>query len=188
VPETDRVGDAKRILVYGATGSGKSTLANSLGRLTGIPVTSVDDICWSPGWVQMPPGDQIAHFDALTRTDAWILDSAYGPWRDIAYGRADLVVALDYPRLVSLIRLLRRTRARIVDRQEICNGNHESWRTVFARDSLVVWHVTSFRRKRSEMRTWAAAASGPPIVLLGRPHETATFLERVRGGAAGLEG
>ena len=145
---TDRVGDARRILVYGATGSGKSTLAETLGGLTGIPATSVDDICWSPGWVQMPPDEQIAHFDGLTRTKTWLLDSAYGPWRDLAIERADLVVALDYPRLVSLGRLLRRTTARVIDRQEVCNGNRESWRAVFARDSLVVWHFTSFRRKR----------------------------------------
>jgi adenylate kinase family enzyme len=151
-------------------------MAMSLGELTGIPVTSVDDICWSPGWVQMPPEEQIAHFDALTRTETWILDSAYGPWRDLAYARADLVVALDLARLVSLARLLRRTRARIVDRQEICNGNHESWRTVFARDSLVVWHFTSFRRKREEMREWEAAASGPPVVRLRRPAHAREFV------------
>jgi adenylate kinase family enzyme len=171
------VGDARRILVYGATGSGKSTMALALGDLTGIPATSVDDICWNPGWVQMPPDEQIARFDALTRTDTWILDSAYGPWRDLAYQRADLVVALDHPRVISLARLLRRTRARIVDRQEVCNGNHESWRAVFARDSLVMWHCTSFRRKREEMRAWEAAASGPPVIRLRRPAHARAFME-----------
>ena len=162
--------------MYGATGAGKSTLAQTLGELTGIPATSVDDICWSPGWVQMAPDEQIAHFDALTKTDAWVLDSAYGHWRDLAYERADLVVALDYARMVSLGRLLLRTRARIVDRQEICNGNHESWRTVFARNSLVVWHFTSFRRKREEMRAWEAAASGPPVVRLRRAADARAFV------------
>ena len=64
MPETDRVEDAQRILVYGATGSGKSIMARRLSELTGIPWTSVDDICWSPGWVQMPQDEQVAHFDA----------------------------------------------------------------------------------------------------------------------------
>jgi adenylate kinase family enzyme len=187
VPETDRVGDARKILVYGATGSGKSTLARILGGLTGIPVTAVDDICWSPGWVQMPNDEQLAHFDALTRTDSWILDSAYGAWRHLAHERADLVVALDYARLTSLCRLLRRTTQRIVDRQEICNGNHESWRTVFARDSLVVWHFTSFRPKRAEMRAWEAAASGPPVIRLRRPAHARAFVraEAARRQTAG---
>ncbi len=177
MPQTDRVEDAQRILVYGATGSGKSIMARQLSELTGIPWTSVDDICWRPGWVQMPQDEQVAHFDALTRTDSWILDSAYGGWRQLAHQRADLVVALDYSRLTSLTRLLRRTATRILDRQEICNGNHESWRTVFARDSLVVWHFTSFRKKRREMRAWAAAASGPLVIRLRRPAHARSFVE-----------
>jgi adenylate kinase family enzyme len=177
VPQTDRVGDAQRILVYGATGSGKSTMARQLSELTGIPWTSVDDICWRPGWVPMPPDEQLAHFDALTRTDSWLLDSAYGVWRHLVHERADLVVALDFARLTSLARLLRRTTTRVIDQQEICNGNHESWRTVFARDSLVVWHFTSFRRKRTEMRGWAAAAAGPPVIRLRRPADARAFVD-----------
>ena len=186
MPETDHVGNAQRILVYGATGSGKSVMARRLSELTGIPWTSVDDICWRPGWVQMPQAEQVAYFDELTRTRAWILDSAYGGWRHLAYGRADLVVALDYARLTSLTRLLRRTATRVLDQQEICNGNHESWRTVFARDSLVVWHFTSFSRKRTEMRAWASAPSGPVVVRLSRPRQARSFIEaeKARRGPA----
>jgi adenylate kinase family enzyme len=177
VPQTDRVGEARRILVYGVTGSGKSTLAQALGDLTGIPVTSVDDIAWSPGWVPMPTHEQIAYFGALVQSDEWVLDSAYGTWRDLVVERADLVVALDYPRLVSLRRLLRRTAGRIVDQQEICNGNHEHVRDVLARDSIVLWHFTSFRRKRAEMRRMASAASGPPVIHLRRPAHARALLE-----------
>jgi adenylate kinase family enzyme len=177
MPKTDRVGDARRILVYGATGSGKSTMAQRLSELTGIPWTSVDDICWRPGWVPMPPNEQLTHFDALTGTRSWILDSAYGGWRHLAHERADLVVALDLARLISLTRVIRRTGTRVMAHQEVCNGNHESWRTVFARDSLVVWHSTSFRRKRTEMRSWEAATSGPPVIRLRSPAHARSFLQ-----------
>ena len=181
------MGDARRILVYGVTGSGKSTLARRLGEILGIAATSVDDITWNPGWVPTPTDVQLAYFDELTQRDAWILDSAYGAWRHLVLERADLVVALDYPRLTSLVRLLRRTAARLRDRQAICNGNHESWRTIVARDSIVVWHFGSFRRKRAQMRSWAAAWSGPPVVLLRRPAHTRAFVERetVRARTAG---
>ena len=180
MPATDRLGDAQRILVYGATGSGKSSMAGQVSELTGIPWTSVDDICWRPGWVPMPADEQLAHFDDLTQTRSWILDSAYGGWRHLVLERADLVVALDLPRLTSLTRLLRRTAARIFDQQEVCNGNTESWRSVFARDSLVVWHTTSFRRKRREMRSWEAAPSRPAVVLLQSPAQARSFLEAER--------
>ena len=177
MPATDRLGDAHRILVYGATGSGKSRMARQLSELTGIPCTSVDDLCWRPGWVPVPQGEQLDHFDALTRTPAWILDSAYGGWRHLALERADLVVALDLARLTSLARLLRRTTTRIIDQQQVCNGNTESWRTLFARDSLLVWHFTSFRKKRREMRAWEAAPSGPPVVRLQSPAQARSFVE-----------
>ena len=61
--------------------------------------------------------------------------------------RADLVVALDYPRLASWP-------AAAADgrpdhrRQEVCNGNREIRGAVLDRDSLFVWQFTSFRRKR----------------------------------------
>lgn len=166
--------------MYGVTGSGKSTLARTIGELIGIPATSVDDITWSPGWVPMPTEDQVAHFDALTRGDAWVLDSAYSFWRDLVIERADLVVALDYPRVISLGRLLRRSGARILDRREICNGNRETWRGVLSRDSIIAWHFGSFARKRRQMRVWAAAASGPPVILLRRPRGARAFLDRAR--------
>ncbi len=177
VPETDRVGDARRILVYGATGSGKSTMAQALSELAGIPWTSVDDLCWRPGWVAVPPSEQLAHFDALTASDSWILDAAYPAWRHLAYERADVVIAMDYPRLVSLTRVLRRTATRMRRREEICNGNHETWRRFLSRDSLVVWHFRSFGSKRAEMRQWAAAATGPRVILLRSPARARAFLE-----------
>jgi adenylate kinase family enzyme len=167
---TDRVGDARRILVYGATGSGKSFMARALSELTGIP-------CRRPGWVPTPKAEQLAHFDALTATDSWILDAAYDAWRHLAYERADLVIAMDYPRLTSLTRVLRRTATRMRRREEICNGNYETWRRSFSKSSLVVWHFRSFGSKRAEMRQWAAAAAGPRVVVLRSPAGARAFLE-----------
>jgi adenylate kinase family enzyme len=186
VPETDRVGDAQRILVYGVTGSGKTTLAGQLGQIIDIPAIDVDDLSWRPGWMPLPKEEQRAVFDELTRADAWLLDAAYIAWRDAAVERADLVVALDYPRWISLTRLLRRTLTGIVTRREICNGNRDSWRSLVGRRSIVAWHFRSFPRERERMRGWAAAESGPLVVLLGRPREAEAFLERIREEAAGL--
>ena len=62
------------------------------------------------------------------------------------------------------------------DRQEVCNGNRESLREVLGRDSIVVWQCTSFRRKRGEMRAWAAAASGPRVIRLRRPAQARAFV------------
>jgi adenylate kinase family enzyme len=39
------------------------------------------------------------------RRGGWVLDAAYGRWLDIAIARVELIVALDFPRWLSLARL-----------------------------------------------------------------------------------
>ncbi|MDX6325595.1 MAG: hypothetical protein QOK15_1949 [Nocardioidaceae bacterium] len=172
----ERVGDARRILVYGVTGSGKTTLAARLADLTGIDWVAVDDHTWLPGWVPLPEEEQRRRFTEICAEDSWILDSAYGIWSDIPLARAQLVVGLDYPRLVSLGRLLRRTAVRIVDRREICNGNVETLREALSRDSIVAWHFRSFRRKRERLVAWEADPAAPPVLRLRTPAETEAWL------------
>jgi hypothetical protein len=57
----------------------------------------------------------------------WVLDTAYGHWRDVVLSRAQVMVALDYPRWVSLTWLLRRTARRLRNQESMCNGNVETW-------------------------------------------------------------
>lgn len=142
------------MLIYGVTGSGKTTLAARLSTVTGLPWHAVDELTWEPGWVGVPDDEQRRRIGAICAGEEWILDTAYGKWREIPLARTELIVALDYPRWLSLARLIRRTAARVIDRRTICNGNRESLRTAFSRDSIVLWHFRSFARKRQRMRDW----------------------------------
>jgi hypothetical protein len=90
--------------------------------------------------------------------------------------RVDLLVALDYPRRVSLGRLLRRTWRRLRSQEEFCGGNTESWRRTFSTDSIFAWHVRSFRRKHAEATAWAADAGGPPVVRFTSPRQVDAWL------------
>jgi len=76
----------------------------------------------------VPEEEQRRRFEEICAGDTWLLDTAYGAWLDVPLARVELVVALDYPRWVSLLRLVRRTFGRIVDKQTICNGNVETLR------------------------------------------------------------
>lgn len=174
---------ADRILVYGVTGTGKTTLAGRLAARTGISWHSVDDLTWEPGWVEVPLEEQRRRVAAICAGERWILDTAYGKWLDIPLPRVQLIVALDYPRWISLGWLVRRTLARALGRREICNGNTESLRQAFSRDSIVVWHFRSFARKRARIRAWAADPSGPAVVRLTSPRATRQWLTSLPAGS-----
>jgi adenylate kinase family enzyme len=160
---------ADRVVIYGVTGSGKTTLARQLADRTGLPWHGVDDLTWEPGWVTVALDEQRRRIAAICAGERWILDAAYTSWLDIVLPRTDLIVALDYPRWRSLSRLARRTFARARDHRQVCNGNTESFRQAFSRESIIAWHFQSFARKRDRIRAWAADPAGPPIVLLTSP-------------------
>jgi adenylate kinase family enzyme len=171
-----------RILVYGVTGSGKTTLAGRIAERTGLPWHALDDLTWEPGWVAVPPEEQRRRVETVCAGEQWILDTAYSQWMDVPLARVELIVGLDYPRWLSLGRLIRRSLLRTVDRRVICNGNTESLRQLFSRDSIVVWHFRSFTRKRTRIRAWAADRSGPAVVRLTSPRATRDWLTRLPPG------
>lgn len=165
-----------RILVYGVTGSGKTTLAARIAARTGLPWHAVDELTWEPGWVQVPSEEQRRRVEAICAGERWILDSAYSNWLDVPLARAQLIVALDYPRWLSFGRLARRTLLRAVDRRPTCNGNTESLRQMLSRGSIFAWHYRSFARKRARIRAWAAFPPGPAVVRLTSPRATRRWL------------
>jgi adenylate kinase family enzyme len=181
---------ACRVLVYGVTGSGKSVTAGRLGELTDLPVHLVDEeIGWLPDWVERDTAEQRAIAAGVVDADRWILDSAYGKWLDVVVPRVEVVVGLDYPRWVSLSRLLRRTARRWARHEVVCNGNVESLPKILSPDSILVWHFRSFARKRARIRDWEAQPDGIPVLRVQHPRELAAVLQvlaadRVTGSRA----
>jgi adenylate kinase family enzyme len=171
---------AERILVYGVTGSGKTRLAERISDATGIPWHAVDDLTWEPGWIEVPDDEQRKRIAAICAEERWVLDTAYGRWLEIPLARVELIVALDYPRWLSLSRLVRRSVIRAIDGKPICNGNRESFRNIFSRRSIIGWHFKSFSRKRERIRAWAADPSGPDVVRLASPREAERWLAAQR--------
>ena len=165
-----------RILVYGVTGSGKTALAKRISEATGIPWHSVDDLTWEPGWVPVSDDEQRRRIETICAGERWVLDTAYGRWLDVPLARVELIVALDFPRWLSLLRLTRRTVARAIDGRLLCNGNHESFRHMCSKDSIILWHFKSFSRKRYRVRAWEAHPPVPEVVRLSSPREVENWL------------
>lgn len=177
VPRPEGAGIARRVLVFGVTGAGRTTMARRIGEATGLPWHSVDDeIGWLPGWRERPRDEQRTLAAGIAAGDAWVLDTAYGHFRDAVLPRTELIVALDLPRLVSLSRLVWRTARRVVSREPVCNGNRENLRMAFSPDSIVVWHFRTFARKRRYIDDWEADATAPPVVRLRSVHQVEAWL------------
>lgn len=168
----DDVRRARRVLLYGVTGSGKSTAATRLGERLALPVHLADEeIGWLPGWVQREVGEQRAIAASVAAGEGWVLDTAYGAFLDVVLPRAQVVVALDYPRWLSLGRLVRRTAHRWITRTPVCNGNVETLRQALSRDSILVWHFRSYQRKTRRIREWESGGDGIPVLRLTRPRQ-----------------
>ena len=166
----------KRILVYGVTGSGKTTTARHLGELTGLPWHEADYLTWDPGWVMVPDDVQRERIAAICAQDEWILDTAYAKWMEYPLARVQLIVGLDYSRGRTFWQLLKRTIARCTDKKEICNGNVESFRTMFSKESILLWHYRSFARKRHRMRKWQSSETQFEVILFKSPRQLEFWL------------
>jgi adenylate kinase family enzyme len=176
IETAEGLGGARRVLVYGVTGSGKTTAAARISAATGIGWTAVDDLTWEPGWVAVPDEEQRRRIEAVCARDSWLLDTAYGVWLDVPLERAQLVVALDYPRWFSLQRLVRRSLARAFDKRPICNGNTETWRALISADSILAWHFRSFARKRERIASWASDPGGPRVLRFTSARELEAWI------------
>ncbi len=132
----------ERISVVGTSGSGKTTLAAALSARLGIPHVELDAIYHQAGWVPLDDMEFRARVREVTVGGAWVVDGNYTTVRDIVWGAADTVVALDLPRRVVMSRVVRRSVLRALTRQELWNGNRERIRNLARwdpEDNIIRW-------------------------------------------------
>lgn len=155
-------------------------MAVRLGRATGLPVHLVDEeFGWLPGWVPRTPDEQRRLALDQAAEPAWIFDSAYSLYhRDVA-DRADLIVCLDYRRWVSLARLIRRSLRRVICREAVCNGNVETWSTLFSADSILRWHARSFDGKRRRIEEVPTHYGPHQVIRFRSPRQAQRWLDGI---------
>lgn len=174
----------QRIVVFGTTGSGKSTLARRLGERLGLPYFETDALHWNPGWVPTPEPVFRAKVEEATEGPRWVTEGNYSAIRDILLSRADTAIWLDYPFPLVFSRLLKRTLTRVIDQKPICNGNHETWRQTFSRNSILLWAFkTHWRKKRQYPELWRRY---PHLTVLrfASPSQTEAWLRQLEAPAA----
>jgi adenylate kinase family enzyme len=165
----------RRVSIQGISGSGKTTMGRALAGRLGVRHLETDRLVHGPGWTETPDAELRAAIEPILRSDGWVVDSDYRrKLGTLVLESADTVVWLDLPLRVCMRRLWGRTLPRIRNREELWNGNRESWRAAFwGWDSLFVF---ALRKHASQRRTLPE--------LLARPELAHLEVVRLRSPAA----
>ncbi|MGD1873133.1 MAG: NACHT domain-containing protein [Mastigocoleus sp.] len=140
----------QRICVIGTSGSGKTTFARQISQKLTIPHIELDYLYWEPNWVEVSKETFRQRVAESIQTQTWVIDGNYSKVRDIIWKRADTVVWLDYSFPLVMSRIIKRTFNRVVTKKEVCNGNYETWGKVLSSDSMIVWVLKTYRRRKRE--------------------------------------
>ncbi len=149
-----------RVVVIGSSCSGKSTFARALARARGCEHIELDELFWSADWQPKPAAEFRRLVAAAAAADCWVADGNYASARHVLWPRATTVVWLDLGLPRVLWRGLRRTLGRCLSRQELWHGNRESLRrALLSRESLLLWIVSTFHRRRREFEQLRASSA-----------------------------
>ena len=174
---------ARRIAIIGNAGGGKSVLARQLGDALGLPVHSVDDAQWLPGWQPARPDDLAALHASWLARPAWIIDG-WGPWPLIRarFERADVVVVVDFPLQLHVEWALRR-------QDEVARGERTDWPPPGCDAAAVTERLLdTMERVDRELRPMLLALASEPAIaprvrMVRSPGELATLRDTLMTGA-----
>jgi adenylate kinase family enzyme len=173
----------KRAAVIGASCTGKTTVSRELAQRLGVPHVELDALHHDPGWQEAPAEVLQARVDAALAAapDGWVVDGNYhGKLGTSVLERADTVVFLDLPHRVALRRVLWRTLSRSVTRKELWNGNRETFRNAFSRNSIVWWVVRQHGSYRTKWLPRLEKLKDVEVVRLRSQRDVQTWLQSIQ--------
>lgn len=143
----------RRIAVVGGSGAGKTTIARQMSHRLGIPFIELDELHWEAGWSAVDAETLRQRVDSALSTDEWIIDGNYqGKIGTTVLEQADTIVWMDPGRIRTMSQVALRTFRRAASKQELWNGNRESWdgfKIWRGDESIIWWAWTSLKTNRS---------------------------------------
>jgi adenylate kinase family enzyme len=173
----------RRVAVIGGSATGKTTLSRELAARLGVPHIELDALHHDAGWQEASAEVFQARVDAAMAAapDGWVADGNYhGKLGTSVAERADTLVFLDLPQRVAIGRVLRRTFRRSLRREELWNGNRETFRAAFSRDSIVWWVITQHGKARKKWPARYEPLTHLEVVRLHSPREVREWLQSIQ--------
>jgi len=169
----------RRVSVVGTSGSGKTTYASKLAGKLDADHIELDSLHWLPGWQERPKDEFVSILSERLQGERWVVDGNYSRTRDMILSRATHLVWLNYPFWLVFWRVFLRTVNRAYTQEELFSGNTESWRlSFFSRDSILIWVITSHRRRKRVYRQIFTERAYPNLeyIEFHHPHQAENFL------------
>jgi transcription termination factor Rho len=101
-----------RVVIVGRTGSGKTTLGREVAAALEAKHVELDSLYFGADFSTAPLDVLRARTSEAIAGERWVTDGNKSAVRDLVWPRADTIIWLDYPVVVSLWRLTRRARGR----------------------------------------------------------------------------
>lgn len=174
----------ERVVVVGTSCCGKTMFARQLAQSLGSPCIELDELYWAPNWTPKPDSEFRRLVEIAASAPRWVTEGNYGRIRDVLWPRATTIVWLNYSFITVFRRALRRTSRRIIVRESLWHGNRESFaRSFLSRESILVWVITTFNRRRKEFETLRASGKHPHLswVEFRRPWDAESYLRSISG-------
>lgn len=146
----------RKIIITGSTCTGKTTLGKRLSQEFNIPQIDLDDVHFLPNWIEKDKNTFVKDVNnELKKHQEWIVSGSYQSLlKDSVWQEANLIVWLDYPLYLILIRYFKRTYRRVFLREKCCGENYETLGRTFSRDSLFLWIFKSYWHKKRRLKQW----------------------------------
>ena len=138
-------------MIVGANGAGKTVLAEKLSAHYNIKLIELDRIFWKPEWEKSTREEFYENVKKeLSLHKEWIVDgNYYSNVSELVWTAANVIIWLDYNMGLVARRVIVRTVKNIVFKRKLFDNNYDSFRRMITpKDSIVVWSLKTFRKKR----------------------------------------
>ena len=173
-----------KINIIGTSGSGKTTFGKKLAEILDIPFLELDAIFWGSDWIFPQDDELFPRLSAALEEENWVLDGNYSRTMAIKWEHVDIVIWLDYSFLRTVFQAFNRAITRIITQEELWpgTGNRETLRKLFSRQSILLWTITTYARKRTKITKYLTADEYSHIIFirLKSPSKANHLLKKIK--------
>jgi len=144
----------------------------------------MDEVFWGADWREPADAEFFPKLEAALSDKSWVLDGNYTRTIPIKWNDVDMVIWLDYSFSRTLYQSLTRAISRSYTKRELWpnTGNHETFRKMFSKDSIVLWMIRGYSRNRSKYLKAMSNTSFSHIefLQLTSPKKARKYIESLR--------